>query len=135
MCSMSERMTVREFYGDERRRASEESTFGVAWALRTDPGALYGLHWLKATKEIYLLRGPVSPPFLPGVFEGAGGGRVVPAFADDQYRVIVLGRVRRASEVERALKGWRGVIGTSNSLQWVMKRLDQWVDTPDLGAD
>jgi hypothetical protein len=119
---MSMRMTVRDFYRDDRRRASEESTFGVEWTLDADPNCLYGVHWLKETKELYLLRGPITPPFLP---DSAGRGNInAPRFADDQYEVILLGTAKRASVVERALKGWRDRLGEPNSLQWVLDRLD-----------
>lgn len=122
---MSVTMTVREFYSEGRRQTSEESTFGLEWTLRSDPNALYGVHWLKATKEVYLLRGPRLPPFLPGLLEGSAGSNIVPTFNDDQYEVIVLGKARRASEIEHALKGWRNTIGQSNSLEWVLDRLDK----------
>lgn len=119
---MSMRMTVRDFYRNDRRRASEESTFGVQWTLNADATGLYGVHWLKETKELYLLRGPMTPPFLP---DSAGRWNMnAPRFADDQYQVILLGTAKRASVVERALKGWRDRMGEPNSLQWVLDRLD-----------
>ena len=64
----------------------------------------------------------MAPPFLP---DSAGRGNVsAPRFADDQYQVILLGTARRASVVERTLKGWRDRMGEPNSLQWVLDRLD-----------
>lgn len=68
---MSNRMTVGDFYRDDRRRASEESTFGVEWTSNADATGLYAVHWLKDTKEIFLLRGPITPPFLPETFSGS----------------------------------------------------------------
>ena len=124
---MSMRMTVHDFYGDDRRRGSEEVTFGVQWTLNTDPTGVYGVHWLKATKEIYLLRGAMTPPFLPETFSG-NWNNLHPRFADDQYEVILLGKARRASVVESALKGWRDRMSEPDGLRWVLGRLDVSVD-------
>ena len=126
---MTPRMTVREFYGDDRRRASEESTFGVEWTLDADPTGLYGVHWLKDTKELYLLRGPILPPFLPD-FRSNGWSGIPPRFANDQYEVIVLGKAKRASVVARALQGWRDRMGEPNSLHWALTRLDVSLSPP-----
>jgi hypothetical protein len=132
MCRVLARMTVQDFYRDTRRQESEESTFGLAWTSQSDPTAYYGLHWLKSTKETYLLRGPLLPPFLPGLLEGAGGGNLVPTFRDNQFEVIVLGRVRRASELERAIRGWRDAIDEPDSLRWLLERLNRLMPLPDL---
>jgi len=116
-------MTVPDFYRDDHRRASEESTFGVEWTMGSDPTGVYGVHWLKDTKELYLLRGPILPPFLPDNVGSRWSG-IPPRYANDQYEVIVLGKARRASVVERALNGWRDRMGEPNSLHWVLARLD-----------
>jgi len=88
-------------------RHPRESTFGVKWTRQSDPTALYGRHWLKTTNEIYLLTGPLLPPFLPGLLEGTEAGNILPAFNDDQYEMIVLGKARRACELQRASRAGR----------------------------
>jgi len=80
-------VNVRQFYLDERRRTSDEATFGLEWTLDADPDARYGLHWIERTKEIYVLRGPTSPLFLRN--GSPGGGAIPPSFADDEYEVVV----------------------------------------------
>lgn len=126
---MSVRMTVRDFYRDDCRRASAESTFGVEWTLDSDPTSLYGVHWIKDTKELYLLRGPILPPFLPDN-AGSRWSGIPPRFAYDQYEVVLVGQARRASVVARALKGWKDRMEEPNSLHWVLTRLDVSLDPP-----
>lgn len=118
---MNERMTLSEFYADERRRTSAEVAFGHGWTIDSDPSVLYSLHWIERTGEIYVLRGPQSPaevftPFPPSSSAGV-------FIANDAYEVIVLGRAEDEAVLRRALDGWEAQMGGPNSLQWVRERL------------
>ncbi|MDQ6749070.1 MAG: hypothetical protein M3010_13325, partial [Candidatus Dormibacteraeota bacterium] len=115
-------INVRQFYLDERRRTSREVTFGLEWTSDSDPDAIYGVHWIEATKEIYVLRGPMLPIFVRSI-NYAYGGTIPPRFADDEYEVIVLGTADSRTDIEQALEGWGDQVAKPNSLQWVREQL------------
>src|SRR3954470_2203942 len=109
-------MTLRRFYEDERRRRSDEATFGLQWRSASDPYTTYGLHWIRATKEIYVLRGPWFPP----AFDGLNP----PVFlVDSTWEIIVLGMAETEHEVAAALAGWQAEMPKPDSLRWARERL------------
>ena len=121
-------LNVKQFYLDERRRASCEVAFGLEWTVSSDPDATYGVHWIEATKEVYVLRGPKSPIFLPNSLYG-GASTVAPRFADDEYEVIVLGKVASKEVLGEALEGWEEQMAGPTSLQLIRERLDDATDS------
>lgn len=104
-------------------------TLGLGWTIDSDPRVLYGLHWIEATREVYVVRGPqmpVSPfpvdPDLPWL-----------VVARDAYEAIVLGIVDSEELLRSVLCGWELVMPEANSLQWVRTRLWQAAqDEPDV---
>lgn len=59
-------MDIEEFYAaDERRRASEEIGYGMAWSSALDSDHLWDCWWVAATGEVYTLRKPSPPKWLP----------------------------------------------------------------------
>lgn len=115
-------ISVRQFYLDERRRTSQEISYGLEWTLDRDPGAHYGIHWIEVTKEVYALRGPIPPAFLQNTHYG-GSATIPPQFGDDQYQVVILGTVESKEILEKVLGGWQERMRRSNSLEWVEDRL------------
>ena len=96
-------MNVDEFYAeDERRRASDEVSFGGEWRVASDPYVLYGIHWIEDTGEVYALRGP-QPPVLD--FSGEVGGSPVSLAA---LRVRVGRRLSAGGAVPPACTWLRG---------------------------
>lgn len=60
-------MDIAEFYdADERRRASEELSFGLDWRDSGDPEHLRDLYWVRDTGELYFMRKPARqwPPLV-----------------------------------------------------------------------
>jgi hypothetical protein len=82
-----------------RRHAGRERDFGLFW---TDPEHhVYRAAWVEETGELYVHQRRA----------GHGDGHVE-----------VLGRVSRA-DLERRLRGWRDVIGRTDSVDWLVSRV------------
>ena len=121
MAGPGERMTLEQFYADDRRRRSPEVTFGLDWTSASDPYAAYGLHWISATKEIYVLRAPRVPiNSVPPYF----GDTAPPIFVSpDSYEVMVLGTAEAEDALAAAIAGWEPEMAKPDSLRWVRERL------------
>jgi hypothetical protein len=118
---MPEPMTVAAFYADDRRRRSREVSFGLEWTVTSDPHAIYGVHWIEETQEIYVLRGPEPPLDASAPFIPSSSPLII--FESDAYEVIVLGQAENEAVLRRALDGWEAHMTGPNSLQWVRERL------------
>src|SRR4051812_1835509 len=99
-----ERMTLEEFYADDRRRRSPEVTFGLDWTSASDPYAAYGLHGMGGTREFSVLRAPgfriISAPL-------SFGAPAPPIFVSpDSYEVMVLGTAEAEDALAAAIAGW-----------------------------
>lgn len=119
----SDGVNVWEFYGeDERRRESPEVHYGLDWRSAAEPWAVFGLHWIEDTHEIFVLRAP-DPRILRSLASPFGG---VPLRLGGGYlRVEVLGWADDKQVLDRALAGWQSRMSGFDSLQWVRDRLDQ----------
>jgi hypothetical protein len=115
-------INVRQFYLDDRRRASAEVAYGLEWTSELDPGAHYGIHWIEVTREVYALRGPRSPVFLYNTHYG-GSATIPPQLAEDQYQVVVLGKADSTDVLDEVLSGWQQMMPLANSLEWARDRL------------
>ncbi len=59
-------MDIEEWYAaDQRRRQGRELAFGRGWAQGSPPQWLADLFWNELTGELFLLRKPVPPAWLP----------------------------------------------------------------------
>lgn len=115
-------MNVKEFYDEDvRRRLSTETAYGRRWRLASDEAALFGLHWIQDTREIYIFRGPQPP--LPTGFDARMGVSFTLPLDNDEYGVEVLGWAESEEALEQALDGWEAQMNEPNSLQWVRARL------------
>src|SRR4051812_28266238 len=112
MLGPGERMTIKQFYDDDRRRQSDELTFGLDWTSATDSYAAYGLHWIRDTTEIYVLRGPRDtrePIFI----------------SEHAFEIILLGTAETEDVLAAAIDGWEAEMPKPDSLRWVRERLQQ----------
>jgi hypothetical protein len=114
-------MNVKQFYAeDERRRRSEEITYGSGWRDASDPSGVYTVRWVVETGEVYALRNP--PPPFPVMFDPEAGVGMAP-LKEDVYAVKILGRVHRGEAIESALDGWEQHLKADRGLHWVTERL------------
>jgi hypothetical protein len=89
-------VSLNAFYNADRRRLrSRERDVGLYW--RADDGATFRAAWVQETGEVYLFR------------HGEG-------------TVHVLGRRFGLGELQRALHGYRDVVGQEASLTWFLNR-------------
>lgn len=117
-------MNVRDFYAeDPRRQESPETAFGDEWRAAEDPTALYAVHWIEQTHEIYTFRQP-QPPFLTGFDPRLAMTFTLP-LNDDALRVELLGWAEARQAIEAALDDWEAHMADPNSLQWVRDRLEE----------
>jgi hypothetical protein len=94
-------LTLNAFYcADRRRLRSRERDVGLAW--RAEDGNTFRAAWVQETGEVYLFRHGAPT---------AGGGRV-----------DVLDRRFGLGELQRALAGYRDVVGRPGSLSWFLDR-------------
>lgn len=110
-----------------RRRRSAEVDFGATWRLHRHP---FRLSWIVDTDELIAVRIPDQPthrreaPTIR-VTSHAAGMRML---MDDErwngepWAVYVLAQLD-AEEVEATLRGWRDVVGTTESLAWAVARI------------
>lgn len=116
-----EATNIQEFYAeDDRRRSSEEVTFGLDWTLQGDETVRYGLHWVEGTGEIYVLRRPELPV---DVSPSHGSYGFPLRAADDAYEVFVLGTADSRETLTDAIEGWESAMPRRNSVQWIRQRL------------
>jgi hypothetical protein len=114
-------MNVKEFYAeDDRRRRSDEITYGTGWRDDSDAAAEYAVRWIVETGEVYALRNP-APPF-PVLFDPEAGVGMAP-LKTDVYAVKILGRVQDAEALQAALNGWEDHVRDASGLMWIRERL------------
>jgi hypothetical protein len=110
-------MDIEQFYdADERRRHSEEASFGRDW---TDgEGTRWELNWVADTGEVYVMREPVEPGGIDPV-----GDTWVPDLPVDLVTVEVIGVVADRAALDAALAGWNDAMDGTGSLDWARERV------------
>ncbi len=92
-------LSLAAFYAaDPRRRHSRERDVGLWW--RSRGGPTYRAAWVQDTEEIYLVQHGLT---------GKGAGRV-----------HLLGETAGFAELEARLDGWKDVVGTRGSFEWLL---------------
>jgi len=95
-------ISLAAFYAsDPARRRSRERDIGLWW--RSKRGPTYRAAWVQDTGELYLVQHGLT---------GHGGGSV-----------HLLGEPLSLDEVERRLDGWKDVVGTPGSFEWLQARV------------
>ena len=92
-------LSLAAFYAaDPRRRHSRERDVGLWW--RSRGGPTYRAAWVKDTGEVYVVQHGLT---------GKGAGRV-----------HLLAETVDFDELERRLAGWKDVVGTRASFEWLL---------------
>jgi hypothetical protein len=115
-------VNINEFYAaDPRRRASEEVEYGTEWR---DTNHLGSLWWVVETGELYLvLQSHGVASTLLGFLSASGGSPRWDDTGTGRLDVEIVAVVPNRAEVEALLEGWRGVVGSDDSLDWLRARL------------
>jgi hypothetical protein len=107
------------FYGaDPRRRSSESVSFGSRWEKHDDR---FGLVWFPGSQELCLISARPAAGSVIGAIANLFGG--IGSAGPRDARIAVLGTVASREAVETMLEGWRGAMGQSDSLDWLIDRL------------
>lgn len=91
----------------------------VAGRSASDPGGLYVVAWIEATREICALRSPLVPPWLRVAPESAFSS----ALLGNGAVVEQLGWADNREALDRALSGWERHMDQAESLGWVRGQL------------
>ncbi len=120
-------MNIDQFYeADERRRQSAEVEIGTEW--RDAHGVRYELNWIEDTGELYIMREPVPP-----MWEDPFGGIYVEHGAHasvDEITVAVIAHIESREELEAVVRGWSAEMSKPNSIQWLVRRLQEHAGSP-----
>lgn len=112
-------MDIEEFYSaDERRRASEEIEYGRGW--RDEHGVRYELSYVVDTKELYVMREPMTGPVPVSPF----GDLFASSVPTRELTVAVLSQVDR-DVLDKALAGSEAAMERPDSVRWLIERLHQ----------
>jgi hypothetical protein len=114
-------MDIDQFYeADPRRRESNEVELGTEW--RDGHGVRYELNWVEDTAELYVMREPAPPawedPF-GDIYVKTGNRAPVTGMT-----VVVIAHVPTREELEEILQGWQSAMAMSNSVAWLVNRLN-----------
>jgi len=95
-------ISLAAFYAsDPARRRSRERDIGLWWRSRRGP--TYRAAWVQDTGEVYLVQHGLT---------GHGGGSV-----------HLVAEPLSLDELERRIAGWKDVVGTPGSFEWLQLRL------------
>ena len=114
------------FYEDERRRASDEVSWGSGWRDAGDELFRFNLFWIVETRELCLLRYPYREPYLTGSYQNWLSP--VPLHAelsqvpDDLVAVEVLTTIDE-ERLENVLQGWEEEVWGGDGIRWVRERI------------
>ncbi len=110
-------MDIEGFYdADERRRHSEEISFGRDW---TDAaGRRWELNWVADTGEVYAMFEPSEPIGMDPL-----GDTWVPELPMDEVTVEILGTIEGEEAVQQAFAGWEPAMSGPDSLSWARERV------------
>lgn len=90
------------------------------------------VHWIKDTREIYLLRAPAPPRPIGLAYTGGGMGRPVSApLPAEDVTVEIIGRAESQRVLDQALSGWTHRVHHADELPWVRERVGRVADNPE----
>ena len=109
-------MDLEQFYeADPRRRQSEEMEFGNEW---TNGEGRFGVSWVEATGEVYVMAEPLGRLDDGGTF----GVEWVEATPDAALEVEILGVVPGRDAIQSVMSGWQEAM-EEDSIDWVRQRV------------
>lgn len=116
-------MDIGEFYDREpRRRGSDEVVLGNDWL--DGDGSRWRVAWLRATGELFVMLQPGHTMPTGSILTGSTGMTGAGPVHTRDLTVFVLATLHQESEVQGLTKGWEAKQGTSESFEWLIRRLD-----------